>query len=110
MKHNNTCLHILNCLLALYFYNAVFQNRICAFLSAVLFCVHPIHSEAVAGIVSRADLLSASCFLIIGIVYVRRFDNTYTDFKKADFGILMTLILLAGMAVLFKENAIMILV
>ena len=34
------------------------------FFSAMIFALHPIHSEAVAGIVGRADILSGIFFLL----------------------------------------------
>ncbi|XP_041352924.1 protein O-mannosyl-transferase TMTC4-like [Gigantopelta aegis] len=48
-----------------------FQAPRAAFLSAVLFAVHPIHTESVAGVVGRADLLCAFTFLLSFICYVR---------------------------------------
>lgn len=45
-------------------------------ITGLLFAVHPIHSEAVAGIVGRADLLA--CFLTLGgfLTYVAHCDQT----------------------------------
>ncbi|KAK7475990.1 hypothetical protein BaRGS_00032757 [Batillaria attramentaria] len=42
-----------------------------AFLCSLLFAVHPIHSESVAGLVGRADLLCALFFLLSFLSYVR---------------------------------------
>ncbi|XP_067890305.1 protein O-mannosyl-transferase TMTC4 isoform X2 [Heterodontus francisci] len=44
-----------------------------SFLAAVLFAVHPIHTESVAGIVGRADLLCALFFLLSFISYCKAF-------------------------------------
>jgi len=37
--------------------------------SSLLFAVHPIHVEAVTGVVGRAELLSASLALLVMLVY-----------------------------------------
>lgn len=41
-----------------------------AFLAALLFAAHPIHTEAVAGIVGHAELLSAALALLALITYM----------------------------------------
>uniref|UniRef100_A0A1A9W3N0 Protein O-mannosyl-transferase TMTC3 n=1 Tax=Glossina brevipalpis TaxID=37001 RepID=A0A1A9W3N0_9MUSC len=43
----------------------------CSFLSSLLFAVHPIHTEAVTGVVGRAELLSSLFFLCAFISYAR---------------------------------------
>ncbi len=45
-------------------------DRAVAGIAAVLFAVHPVHVEAVAGIVGRAELLSA-LFLLLGLAMLR---------------------------------------
>ncbi|XP_067670556.1 protein O-mannosyl-transferase TMTC4-like [Haliotis asinina] len=49
----------------------VFASPRAALLCAVLFAVHPIHTESVAGVVGRADLLCALTFLLSFLLYVR---------------------------------------
>lgn len=41
-----------------------------AFLAALLFATHPIHTEAVAGVVGHAELLSAALALLAVITYM----------------------------------------
>ncbi|XP_075165345.1 transmembrane O-mannosyltransferase targeting cadherins 3 [Haematobia irritans] len=41
----------------------------CAFVSTLLFAVHPIHTEAVTGVVGRAELLSSLFFLAAFLAY-----------------------------------------
>lgn len=41
------------------------------FMAGLLFASHPIHTEAVAGVVGRADLLSCLFFLLALVTYVR---------------------------------------
>ncbi|KAG2459759.1 TMTC1 protein, partial [Polypterus senegalus] len=49
----------------------VFDDNILAFLTALLFAVHPIHTEAVSGIVGRADVLACLLFLMTFLCYIR---------------------------------------
>lgn len=44
------------------------------FMAGLLFASHPIHTEAVAGVVGRADLLSCLFFLLALVTYVRYCD------------------------------------
>ncbi|XP_075146790.1 transmembrane O-mannosyltransferase targeting cadherins 4 [Haematobia irritans] len=74
MKAINLVIHVINSLLVLMVLKEFkFENSYLlsgsstakvAFVAAVLFAVHPIHTEAVAGIVSRADLLFCSIYLL----------------------------------------------
>nr|XP_012788822.1 unnamed protein product [Sorex araneus] len=50
---------------------AVFRDPARAFLAALLFAVHPVHTEAVAGIVGRADVLACLLFLLAFLSYDR---------------------------------------
>ncbi len=45
--------------------------RRCCWLAALLFAVHPVHTEAVAGVVGRADVLAAVFFLGSVLAYAR---------------------------------------
>ena len=40
-------------------------------LAALIFAVHPIHTEAVAGIVGQAELLSAAMSILALLTYIR---------------------------------------
>nr|XP_012218090.1 PREDICTED: transmembrane and TPR repeat-containing protein 4 isoform X1 [Linepithema humile] len=55
----NIALHSMVCLLTLFVYNMLLgpDERNTSFYAAALFAVHPIHTEAVSGIVGRAELL-----------------------------------------------------
>ncbi|KAM6987108.1 protein O-mannosyl-transferase TMTC1 isoform 2-T2 [Aplochiton taeniatus] len=68
----NVCLHCaVTCLLLLASQRCVFQDSRLAFLTALLFAVHPIHTEAVSGIVGRADVLACMLFLLSFLSYIR---------------------------------------
>lgn len=57
----NIALHVIDTLLAYIIYTIIFDKSMqhAAFISALIFAVHPIHTECVAGIVGQAELLSA---------------------------------------------------
>lgn len=68
-----TCviLHILVALAVYLLIRLLFSSTPLAFFSAILFCVHPVNSEAVAYISGRADLLSALFILLCLIFYIK---------------------------------------
>ncbi|KAM9327505.1 protein O-mannosyl-transferase TMTC1 isoform 1-T1 [Pholidichthys leucotaenia] len=68
----NVCLHCLvTCLLMCTCECCVFENPRLAFVTALLFAVHPVHTEAVSGIVGRADVLACLLFLLTFLSYTR---------------------------------------
>ncbi|XP_046622423.1 protein O-mannosyl-transferase TMTC4 isoform X1 [Neodiprion virginianus] len=69
----NVILHILVSVLTLFLYNTLLgeSSGNVAFYAAMLFAVHPVHAEAVAGIVGRADMLCA-LFMWISILLYRK--------------------------------------
>ncbi|XP_057412007.1 protein O-mannosyl-transferase TMTC1 isoform X3 [Balaenoptera acutorostrata] len=72
----NVILHCLVTLVLMYTCDkTVFKNRGLAFLTALLFAVHPVHTEAVAGIVGRADVLACLLFLLAFLSYSRSVDQ-----------------------------------
>uniref|UniRef100_A0A8C6H468 dolichyl-phosphate-mannose--protein mannosyltransferase n=1 Tax=Mus spicilegus TaxID=10103 RepID=A0A8C6H468_MUSSI len=72
----NVILHCLVTLVLMYTCDkTVFKNRGLAFVTALLFAVHPVHTEAVAGIVGRADVLACLLFLLAFLSYQRSLDQ-----------------------------------
>ena len=67
----NYLLHLLNCLLVFGLILLLGQNFKIAFLTALLFGVHPLHVESVAWITERKDVLYALFFLAGLILYLR---------------------------------------
>ncbi|GMT18188.1 hypothetical protein PFISCL1PPCAC_9485, partial [Pristionchus fissidentatus] len=59
----NVVLHTICTLLVMKLSERMIRGRVARLFSALLFAVHPIHCEAVAGIVGRADLMAAVCVL-----------------------------------------------
>lgn len=74
------------------------------FLATLLFCVHPVHVEAVCGAVGRADILAAITFFLAILCYSQ---SQAKDTRGYCF--LLSTIFLAGMSMLFKENGITVL-
>uniref|UniRef100_A0A8C5ULM9 dolichyl-phosphate-mannose--protein mannosyltransferase n=1 Tax=Malurus cyaneus samueli TaxID=2593467 RepID=A0A8C5ULM9_9PASS len=74
----NVILHCLVTLVLMYTCDkAVFKDCRLAFVTALFFAVHPIHTEAVTGIVGRADVLACLLFLLAFLSYNRSVDQCY---------------------------------
>lgn len=71
----NVLLHALVCLLLLFTVRRLARNEWLAAGVALLFAVHPVHTEAVAGIVGRAELLTAGSMLGAMLAYDRYRQN-----------------------------------
>lgn len=69
---SNTALHILVALAVYWLSSALFADKNLALITSILFVSHPVHSEAVAYISGRADLLSSLFMLISLILYIRQ--------------------------------------
>ncbi|KAJ8315684.1 hypothetical protein KUTeg_007834 [Tegillarca granosa] len=81
---------------------SLFLFSLPSFLSALLFAVHPIHTEAVTGIVGRAEALSSIFFLAALLSFSRC--TTYRS-KIEWFPLIMTVVLVT-IAMLCKEQGI----
>lgn len=60
----NVLLHALVCFVLMRWLQTVFRESWLTAVAGILFAVHPLHTEAVSGIVGRAELLSAIFILI----------------------------------------------
>ncbi len=76
---NNVLLYILSvCILYLFLSRFFFkENKLLALLTALLFLVHPIHTEVVANVKSRDEILS-----LMFMVLTLHFSFLYTEAKK----------------------------
>ncbi|XP_014637344.1 PREDICTED: transmembrane and TPR repeat-containing protein 4 isoform X2 [Ceratotherium simum simum] len=77
-------------------------------LAALLFAVHPVHTECVAGVVGRADLLGALFFLLSFLGYCKAFRESNKEGTHSTFWVLLS-ILLGAVAMLCKEQGITVL-
>lgn len=84
-----------------------------SFLCGVLFAVHPVHTESVAGIVGRADLLCALFFILSFLAYVKAClkDISITLYRPSavSWHWLCISMVLCAMSVLCKEQGITVL-
>lgn len=71
---------------------------IAALLAAAVFAVHPVHVEAVANVVGRAELLAAGFYLLACILWV------YAD-DRSRFRLLVVVPLLYALGLVSKESA-----
>lgn len=67
----NIILHTIVCILTLVVFDTLLNrtNRNIAFYATILFTVHPVHTEAISGIVGRAELLCALFTWLSIIIY-----------------------------------------
>nr|XP_006819594.1 PREDICTED: transmembrane and TPR repeat-containing protein 4-like [Saccoglossus kowalevskii] len=113
----NVVLHSLVCILFLHIFSAIFGgyhtddngSKIFAaprasLLAAIFFAVHPIHTESVAGVVGRADLLCALFFFFSFMLYIRA---CYADAAKnksySSVVLVLSSVVCCATAMLFKE-------
>ncbi|XP_013119804.1 transmembrane and TPR repeat-containing protein 1 isoform X4 [Oreochromis niloticus] len=106
----NMCLHCtVTCLLMHVCQCHVFENRCLAFVTALLFAVHPVHTEAVSGIVGRADVLACLLFLLTFLSYIRSVSGRISEdslaFTVSSSSLFLSL-LLGTCAMLVKETGI----
>lgn len=76
------------------------KGRLEALLAAVLFAAHPIHTEAVAGIVGHAELLCAALFVAALMTYMRAVSGAHAECSRAQWQLVaaLALTLLAAFA------------
>ncbi|XP_030005308.1 protein O-mannosyl-transferase TMTC1 [Sphaeramia orbicularis] len=106
----NVCLHCaVTCLLMHTCERSVFEDSRLAFVTALLFAVHPVHTEAVSGIVGRADVLACLLFLLTFLSYIRSVGvGVSVDSLPSTVSTwsLLTSLLLGTCAMLVKETGI----
>ncbi|XP_042323569.1 protein O-mannosyl-transferase TMTC1 isoform X3 [Sceloporus undulatus] len=106
----NVVLHCLVTLVLMYTCDkAVFKDCRLAFVTALFFAVHPIHTEAVTGIVGRADVLACLLFLLAFLSYNRSVDQLYVGEHfppTASVSFLLLSLFLGTCAMLVKETGI----
>lgn len=71
----NTILHILVALSIYWIINIIFRDNLVSLLTAALFVVHPVHTEAVSYISGRADPLSFLFMLLAFIFYIKNLNS-----------------------------------
>ena len=104
----NLLIHFLNSLfLFILSYLYIFKNDIqLSLLCASLFASHPIHTEAVAGVVGRAELLACLAFLTTLLLYHLCMSERHPTIQIF---LLILVVILTSVATLCKENGITVL-
>nr|CAH8869678.1 unnamed protein product [Trichobilharzia regenti] len=71
---------LLHTIVVLLFYKLClcYLHKEAALLSAMLFSAHPVHTEAVTGVVGRAELLSSVMFLSAVLLYMGALDKCHS--------------------------------
>ncbi len=93
----NLLLHAANAVLVFALLKRLIRSGYCAYIGAMIFAVHPLHTEAVVWIAGRKDLLSTFFYLLTLITYLRHRDGTR--------GMYLLSILFAVLAMLSKAMA-----
>ncbi len=83
----NIILHLLNVLIVYFLISRLTSNRNLGFISALIFSLHPVQTEAVAWIKGRADLLFSSFFLLGFLAFLKKEEGQ----KRNSFPILIYL-------------------
>ena len=96
----NICLHAITSLLFFKLCSKLWRRQATALIAALLFAVHPIHTEAVAGLVGRAELGASIFFLLALMAYERHCANSSNHSWQ------WKSLLCASIAMLFKETGI----
>ncbi|XP_061698022.1 protein O-mannosyl-transferase TMTC4 [Syngnathoides biaculeatus] len=78
-------------------------------LAALFFAAHPVHTESVAGIVGRADLLCALFFQLSFLTYCKAFDRGLAKDRGFSLRWIAASLSLCGAAMLCKEQGITVL-
>jgi hypothetical protein len=98
----NIALHALNSLLVLFLFRRLTGNELTAAAGAFFFAAHAVHTEAVANVVGRAELMSATFFLTALLLYLSSQREEVTNSRSFYMASLAAYLL----ALLSKENAI----
>lgn len=93
----NLLLNLANTLLLFFLFLLLFQDPLQALFPALLFSLHPIHTEAVTSVVGRSELLSAFFLLSSFLLFVR----SLSPFRSKTFFLSL---LLYTLGLLSKEN------
>lgn len=97
----NLCLHATASVLVFMLLVRLGAARIPALLGAIVFAVHPLHTEAVANMVGQAEL-SATCFVLVAcLVHAGRPEGLQVSWPRR-----IAMALLYAVALLAKESAV----
>ncbi len=100
-RFSNILLHLFNSILVFYLLILIFNRKLLAAASSVLFLAHPVHISTVAYISARGDLLSVFFILASCILFLKFMNsNNYIFYFLSIFA--------SALAFLSRENAVLI--
>ena len=99
----NLLIHALNSILLFLLFVMLFKHMRAALLCSVVFAIHPIHTEAVTGIVGRAELLSFFFIFVSMIAFLAA--GTIRTLRLRAFFLYLLSLLSFLLALLSKETA-----
>ena len=94
----NTILHILMALCIYWLLLLLFNDRLLALFTSILYIVHPVHTEAIAYLSGRTDPLGG-CFLLLSFIFYIK----YHELKKKSYFAIMAISYV--IALLSRENS-----
>ena len=100
----NVFLHIVVSIL-FFIASSHYVDRTVSFIASFMFTVHPVHTEAVTGVVGRAELLSSVFFLLAFISY----QKSSMQFNKFHKEYLLMTCCMSSLAMLSKEQGLTVL-
>jgi hypothetical protein len=101
----NVLLHCFSTGLVVKLARHILPSRTSTLISGLIFASHPIHTEAVAGIVGRADLIACNFYLLTILSYIKHI-QWREKFNILHWLALCSAILNASAAILCKETAV----
>lgn len=101
----NVILHCIATLLVVRLAHHLQSNTMGPLVAGLLFAAHPVHTEAIAGIVGRADLAACNLALLAVLAYIRHMEWR-EQANVRQWSALVVTILFSVTAVLCKETAI----
>lgn len=101
----NICIHTANAILLYFIILSFIPTTNIAFFTALFFTIHPVHTEAVAWISGRADLLSSFFSFSAMLLYIK-FNKSNAHHK---FLYLLSSVILFGLGFLSKEMSVVVL-
>ncbi|CAL1527207.1 unnamed protein product [Lymnaea stagnalis] len=105
----NVMCHALTTLVYTFVARVFLRTDLATVSAGLLFASHPIHTEAVAGLVGRADLMACLFFLLALLVYMRYVEQRSSDSPGSRWPSAVLVLLLTTAAMLTKEQAITVL-
>jgi tetratricopeptide (TPR) repeat protein len=86
---DNLILHLFNCILVFFLIFLLSKNTPVAFLTAILFGIHPVHVESVAWISERRDVLYTLFFLGSLVSYLKYRQQDYRGYYYLSLGLFL---------------------